>query len=165
MLFAHERVGEGGELFPCVKFRTMVVGADEQLNQYLEQNPDAAKEFKDTRKLTHDPRIIPVIGTILRKLSLDELPQFFNVLMGDMSVVGPRPVTAEEFDLHYRANHPYLCARPGITGLWQVSGRNDVSYDERVMLDASYVRGWTFAQDIAIIWKTIFVVCLKRNGK
>lgn len=164
LLFGHERVGHNGRKFRCLKFRTMVVNADKRLQQLLETDPDAAAEFAETRKLRKDPRIVPVIGAWLRKLSLDELPQFVNVLVGDMSVVGPRPVTEDEILDHYGTNHDYMDARPGITGLWQVSGRNDVGYAQRVELDAIYVRNWKFRTDLLIILRTIAVVCRERNG-
>ncbi|KAA8606560.1 sugar transferase [Salipiger aestuarii] len=164
VLFAHQRVGLDGRLFPCLKFRTMVVDADARLAELLRADSAAAAEFSQTRKLRKDPRIIPIVGTTLRKLSLDELPQFFNVLVGQMSVVGPRPVTPDEISEHYGWAHPYTKARPGITGLWQVSGRNDLGYDERMNLDAKYVRNLSFGMDLMILVKTAAVVCLQRNG-
>ncbi len=164
VLFAHERVGHDGKTFFCLKFRTMVVGAEERLEALLASDMEAAAEFAKTRKLREDPRVVPYIGALLRKLSLDELPQFINVLMGDMSVVGPRPVTRDEIDAHYGVLHPYVRARPGITGAWQVSGRNDLGYDERVTLDARYVNGWSFASDFSIILRTAIVLCRDRNG-
>ena len=164
VLFAHERVGLGGERFRCLKFRTMVVDAEERLQACLASDVQAAEEFARTRKLKKDPRIVPYIGTWLRKLSMDELPQFLNVLAGDMSVVGPRPVTEEEIHEHYGAEHAYMRARPGITGLWQISGRNDVSYRERVALDEQYVKTWSFRRDLGIIARTAAVVCRDRNG-
>lgn len=164
VFFAHQRVGLDGTLFPCLKFRTMVVDADVRLTELLKQDSRAAAEFAETRKLRKDPRIIPLIGAPLRKLSLDELPQFFNVLVGHMSVVGPRPVTPDEISEHYGWSHPYTQARPGITGLWQISGRNDLGYDERMDLDARYVRTRSLGMDLAIILRTAAVVCLQRNG-
>lgn len=162
--FAHERVGLRGRKFGCLKFRTMVVDAEERLQAHLNRNPEAAAEFASTRKLKDDPRIIPIIGGFLRKTSLDELPQFFNVLLGDMSIVGPRPVTESEIREFYGLNHPYMRARPGITGLWQVSGRNSLTYPERVALDARYVENWRFSGDLAIFMKTIPVVFKDCNG-
>ncbi|WP_428929750.1 sugar transferase [Marinibacterium sp. SX1] len=164
LFFCHERVGEGHRSFRCMKFRTMVVDAQEQLELLLSTDPEARAEFEATRKLRKDPRIIPYVGEFLRKTSLDELPQFFNVLMGHMSIVGPRPVTKEEFDAHYGADHPYVVVRPGITGLWQVSGRNDVTYAERVRLDSEYVDNQALGLDFWIILQTVFIVCLDRNG-
>lgn len=164
ILFAHERIGWNGTRFRCFKFRTMVVDAEDRLQTLLSSDKEAAAEFAETRKLKRDPRIVPGIGPCLRKLSLDELPQFLNVLKGDMSVVGPRPVTEDEIRKHYGVNHPYMEARPGITGLWQISGRNDVGYEERVALDAKYVRTWSFGQDLSIILRTVSVICRDRNG-
>lgn len=164
VLFAHERVGYGGKRFRCLKFRTMVVDANERLDALLASDQEAAAEFAKTRKLKKDPRIVPYVGSLLRKLSLDELPQFFNVLAGDMSVVGPRPVTEDEIREHYGFGHAYMDARPGITGLWQVSGRNEVGYETRVALDEDYVTGWSFRRDLSIILRTAAVVCWKPNG-
>lgn len=164
VFFVHRRIGLNGRAFPCLKFRTMVVDADLRLAELLATDADAAEEYHKTRKLRKDPRIIPIVGSILRKLSLDELPQFFNVLVGHMSVVGPRPVTSEEISKHYGWSHPYIKARPGITGLWQISGRNDLGYDERMGLDAHYVENLSLGMDLAIIIRTAAVVCLHRNG-
>lgn len=164
VFYQQQRVGKGGKPFGCLKFRTMVIDADARLKDILKSDPDAAAEFMASHKLRNDPRIIPGIGTFLRKTSLDELPQFFNVLFGDMSVVGARPVTSEEFHRHYGWNHPYVSARPGITGPWQTSGRNDVSFEERVRMDAKYIRNRTFLQDIKIIARTVSIVFLHRNG-
>lgn len=165
VFFSHERVGENGELFQCLKFRTMVVDAKEVLAELLATDETAAEEFARTRKLTNDPRIVPIVGTVLRKTGLDELPQFFNVLLGEMSVVGPRPVPLDEFEENYGQNHPYKKVKPGITGLWQVSGRNDLPYAQRVRLDALYVRNRNLMMDIKIILKTVKIVCVERNGR
>lgn len=164
IFFAHERVGFGGTRFRCLKFRTMVVDAEERLQTVLSSDEDAAAEFACTRKLKNDPRIVPYIGAWLRKSSMDELPQFFNVLAGEMSVVGPRPVTEDEIREHYGVAHAYMKTRPGITGLWQISGRNDIGYAERVALDEKYVRTWTFQSDLSIILHTTAVICRDRNG-
>lgn len=164
VLFRHERIGLDGKPFSCVKFRTMAIDADERLKQILETDPVAAAEYAASFKLTNDPRIVPGIGTFLRKTSLDELPQFFNVLFGQMSVVGPRPVTSKEFFEFYGTSHPYTSARPGITGAWQTSGRNGVSFDERVRMDAKYVNDWSLLHDIQIVSRTVRVVCLDRDG-
>lgn len=161
-LFGHKRLGRGGKIFSCLKFRSMVMGGDEILKKHLEQNPEAAIEWKETQKLQNDPRVTR-IGKILRGTSIDELPQLINVLKGDMSLVGPRPIVKDEI-AHY--NHDilhYYRVRPGVTGLWQVSGRNDVSYAQRVQMDSWYVRNWTLWNDIAIICKT-FPAVLKRSG-
>lgn len=164
IFFAHERIGLGGTRFRCLKFRTMEVDAEERLQAVLSSNEKAAAEFAETRKLKNDPRIVPHVGAWLRKSSLDELPQFFNVLSGDMSVVGPRPVTEDEIHEHYGSDHAYMKSRPGITGLWQVSGRNDISYAERVALDEKYVETWAFRSDLSIIFRTVAIVCRDRNG-
>lgn len=164
IIFFHQRVGAGGKTFSCMKFRTMTIDAEARLDEVLARDPGAAAEFWETRKLRKDPRIIPRIGTYLRKTSLDELPQFFNVLLGHMSVVGPRPVTHEEFEQHYGEGHIYVTARPGVTGLWQTSGRNDVSFSDRVEMDATYIRTWSLFRDFGLILRTVAIVCLYQNG-
>src|SRR5690606_5975025 len=133
------------------------------LQAYLSENPEAQAEWEATRKLKNDPRVTPV-GAVLRKLSLDELPQFLNILAGEMSIVGPRPVVQEELERYGSAAVFYLKSRPGLTGLWQVSGRNDVSYATRVAFDRYYVENWSLAQDIRIIAKTVPAVCLSRGS-
>lgn len=163
-IYMHRRVGFGGRTFPCLKFRTMVTDADERLKKLLETNAEARREFELHRKLRHDPRIIPGIGTFLRTTSLDELPQLINVLLGHMSIVGPRPVTEEEINKYKDAAEDYYRSRPGMTGLWQVSGRNNLSFDERVRIDQSYIRKWSFFQDIRIILRTSEVVFLRRGA-
>jgi Undecaprenyl-phosphate galactose phosphotransferase WbaP len=161
-LFGHTRVGQGGQVFQCLKFRSMVVDAKERLVHLLATSPQARAEWEKDFKLKNDPRI-NAIGHFLRRTSLDELPQLWNVLRGDMSLVGPRPVVQDEllrygYDVSY-----YLQVRPGITGLWQVSGRNDVDYETRVYLDAWYVKNWALWNDIAILFKTVRVV-FDRSG-
>ncbi|MBB3944313.1 lipopolysaccharide/colanic/teichoic acid biosynthesis glycosyltransferase [Rhizobium skierniewicense] len=141
----------------------MVMNGDEVLRQYLAANPDAEEEWKTTRKLKNDPRVT-AIGSVLRKLSLDELPQLINIIRGEMSVVGPRPVVDEELNYYENAASYYLSTRPGLTGLWQISGRNDVSYKERVDYDTQYVRNWSMMQDVFIIAKTIPAVCMSRGS-
>ena len=153
-LFRHRRVGFNGKYFDCLKFRTMVPDAPERLRQLLESDPVAAAEWAANRKLRYDPRVT-AIGAILRKSSLDELPQLFNVLKGDMSIVGPRPVTAEELVRYSGAVDAYLACRPGITGLWQVSGRSTTTYSKRVACDAFYAREWSMALDAKIVIVTI----------
>jgi exopolysaccharide production protein ExoY len=153
-LFRHRRVGFNGKYFDCLKFRTMVTDAPERLRQLLESDPVAAAEWAANRKLRHDPRVT-AIGDILRRSSLDELPQLFNVLKGDMSIVGPRPVTAEELVRYSDAIDAYLACRPGITGLWQVSGRSTTTYSKRVACDAFYAREWSMALDAKIVIVTI----------
>jgi exopolysaccharide production protein ExoY len=157
ILFRHQRVGFKGRVFTCYKFRTMATDADSALERHLIANPLAAIEWAQTRKLRHDPRMTN-FGRLLRKSSLDELPQLFNILCGDMSCVGPRPIVREELSLYGPHAHEYLRARPGLTGLWQVSGRNAVGYQERVTLDRSYVQNWSIRQDLSILFWTIFAV-------
>ena len=163
VLYGHPRIGHNGRTFKCLKFRTMAVNGDEVLRNHLKANPQAAEEWRATRKLKTDPRVT-VVGTVLRKLSLDELPQLLNILRGDMSVVGPRPVVDEELNLYDSFAAYYLSTRPGLTGLWQISGRNDVSYDSRIAFDTQYVQNWSLIGDVAIIVKTIPAVCMARGS-
>ena len=153
-LFRHKRVGFNGRKFECLKFRTMVPDAAERLQALLASDPAAASEWAATRKLQNDPRVT-AIGAILRKSSLDELPQLFNVLRGEMSIVGPRPVTEEELERYSTSVGAYLSCRPGITGLWQVSGRSTTSYEKRVACDAYYAHNWSMVLDAKIIVVTI----------
>lgn len=154
VLFGHSRIGHNGQTFRCYKFRTMVVEADEVLRNHLAVNPEAAKEWRETRKLRNDPRIT-FLGHFLRKTSIDELPQLINVLRGEMSCVGPRPIVADEL-AHYGENAAYYFrARPGLTGAWQVSGRTSLRYADRVALDVEYVRDWSLWHDFRILLKTI----------
>jgi exopolysaccharide production protein ExoY len=154
VLFRHQRVGYNGKSFDCLKFRTMATDAPERLRRLLETDTAAAAEWATNRKLRNDPRIT-AIGSILRKSSLDELPQLFNVLRGDMSIVGPRPVIDEELERYSSSVGAYLACRPGITGLWQVSGRSSTTYDKRVACDTFYARNWSMALDIKIMIVTI----------
>jgi exopolysaccharide production protein ExoY len=153
-LFRHRRVGFKGKYFDCLKFRTMVTDAPERLRELLDSDPVAAAEWAADRKLRYDPRVT-AIGAILRKSSLDELPQLFNVLRGEMSIVGPRPVTDEELVRYSDSINAYLACRPGITGLWQVSGRSTTTYNKRVACDAFYARNWSIALDTKILIVTI----------
>ncbi|HJS84436.1 MAG TPA: exopolysaccharide biosynthesis polyprenyl glycosylphosphotransferase [Acetobacteraceae bacterium] len=157
VLFAHQRVGAGGRHFYCLKFRTMVADADRVLEDALANDPALAVEWQATRKLRNDPRITPV-GRFLRKTSLDELPQLINVIRLDMSLVGPRPIVDSEIPLYGDDIAQYYAARPGLTGLWQVSGRSDTTYARRVQLDVWYVNNWTIWHDVAVLLKTIPVV-------
>ncbi len=163
VFFTHNRIGFRGKTFPCLKFRTMVMGAEHVLESHFEKHPEARKEFEEHRKLKNDPRIIPFVGSFLRKTSLDELPQFLNVVRGEMSVVGPRPVTQDELYDYGEATSRYKSARPGITGLWQVSGRSDLSFTQRVELDSRYVSNCSLLSDLWLIAKTIGVL-LNRRG-
>lgn len=161
-IFGHERVGRNGRPFKCLKFRSMVTNADAVLKALLERDPDARAEWDREFKLKNDVRITP-IGRFLRKTSLDELPQLVNVLKGDMSLVGPRPIVEAELERYGADVRYYLMAKPGMTGLWQVSGRNDTDYSTRVSLDVSYVREWSLRRDIGILFRTINVV-LRGSG-
>lgn len=161
--FGHARVGQDGRKFKCYKFRSMVVNAQEVLQELLERDPVARAEWEKDFKLKNDPRINP-IGHFLRRTSLDELPQLWNVLKGEMSLVGPRPVVEDELIRYGQDVVYYLIAKPGMTGLWQVSGRNDVDYDTRVYFDAWYVKNWSLWTDIAILFKTISVVTGRRGA-
>ena len=160
--FGHTRVGQDGKPFQCWKFRTMVHNAEKRLEEALHANPELRLEWEATRKMKHDPRVSP-FGRFLRKTSLDELPQFWNVLRGDMSVVGPRPVVSDELPYYGVHVRDYTSVRPGLTGAWQVSGRSNTTYDERVALDVNYIRNSTIRTDLAIIWRT-FGTVLGRAG-
>lgn len=154
VLFIQRRVGHAGAPFRCFKFRTMARDADRLLQQHLLDDPEAAKEWRETRKLQRDPRVTP-LGRALRITSMDELPQLLNVVAGDMSCVGPRPVVPEELTLYGRDIDSYLAARPGMTGPWQVSGRNALSYADRVALDVAYVQNWSLWRDVTILARTV----------
>lgn len=164
IIFAHTRLGKNGEPFRCLKFRTMLPDAESRLEAFLAADPDARHEWESLRKLTNDPRVT-CLGRFLRKSSLDELPQFWNVLRGEMSIVGPRPITDDEAVFYGNRFGAYLAVRPGITGLWQVSGRSDTSYTERVALDVQYVRGRSFLLDCRIILRTVVVVFTQSGAR
>ena len=161
--FGHERVGFSGKIFKCYKFRSMVMNAQEILEELLARDLDARSEWQKDFKLKNDPRVTP-LGSWLRKTSLDELPQLWNVLKGDMSLVGPRPVVQAELERYGRDAIYYLMTRPGMTGLWQISGRNDVNYETRVYFDSWYVKNWSLWTDIAILFKTISVVTARKGA-
>ena len=160
--FAHYRVGSAGRLFRCFKFRTMCPEAERALREMLENDPAVREEWSRHFKLANDPRVTPV-GWWLRRSSLDELPQLINVLRGEMALVGPRPITLPELRLYGPARWQYLSVLPGMTGLWQVSGRNGISYERRVQLDEEYVRRRSIWLDCWILAKTVLVV-LTRDG-
>lgn len=163
VLYRHRRVGRDGVPFDCLKFRSMVPDADRRLADLLERDPAARAEWEATRKLRRDPRVTP-IGRLLRASSLDELPQLVNVLKGEMSLVGPRPVQQAELTAFYGAAAAYYRAvRPGLTGPWQISGRNDISYADRVALDVRYVTEASLLDDIRILLRTPLAV-LRRRG-
>lgn len=154
-VYSHERVGRGGKPFRCYKFRTMYTDADARLKEILAKSPEMRAEWESCHKLKNDPRVTPV-GAFLRKTSLDELPQFWNVLTGDLSIVGPRPVVRAEIKKFYGPRAAcVLSIRPGITGLWQVSGRSNTSYDMRVKLDEEYVKKQSLWLDFKLILKTV----------
>ena len=155
-------MGLNGTSFDCLKFRSMVVNGDEVLARHLAANSEAAREWEETRKLKRDPRITP-LGSSMRKTSIDELPQLLNILKGEMSFVGPRPIVTAEVPKYGPVIALYLRTRPGLTGPWQISGRNDVDYSTRVALDRGYVENWNFWRDIAIIAKTARVVMTARG--
>jgi len=157
VLFRHRRVGRGGREFDLLKFRTMVPDAEERLEACLRADPALLAEWNATHKLREDPRVTRV-GRILRRSSLDELPQLFNVLLGQMSLVGPRAVVREELPRFGELAPAILSVKPGLTGLWAVSGRSDVGYDERARLEHRYVTGWSFGLDLRILARTIPVV-------
>ncbi len=164
VLFAHYRVGHNGKLFRCMKFRTMLRNSEQVLSDLLRDDPKARAEWVQDQKLSNDPRITPV-GHFLRKSSLDELPQLLNVLRGEMSLVGPRPITVAELTRYGKVRWHYLSVRPGITGLWQVSGRNNTTYDERVALDRHYVEQRSLWLDIGILVKTVRVVVAREGAR
>ena len=161
VIFAHRRIGKDGKEFPCYKFQTMIPNAQEKLQEYLASNPEARKEWEESFKLTNDPRVTK-LGGFLRKTSLDELPQLWNVIKGDMSLVGPRPIVKKEIERYGQYFREYSMVLPGITGMWQASGRSDTTYDERVAMDTWYVRNWSVWLDILYLAKTVkAVICSK----
>ena len=161
-LFGHRRIGAGGQTFRCWKFRSMVPDAEAVLADTLATDPAARAEWDKDFKLRNDPRVTP-LGNFLRRSSLDELPQLFNVLKGEMSLVGPRPIVAAEVERYGQAMEEYRACKPGITGLWQVSGRNDVDYAERIELDRRYAWSWSLKGDVMILIRTLGVVA-RRSG-
>jgi Undecaprenyl-phosphate galactose phosphotransferase WbaP len=157
IFYRQKRVGRFGREFSIWKFRSMYVNGNEILREHLESSPEARREWTETRKLKIDPRVTP-LGGFLRRASLDELPQLINVLRGSMSLVGPRPIVAAERAQYGDSYFFYTSAKPGLSGLWQVSGRSDLTYEQRVAIDESYVRNWTLIGDIKILWRTASVV-------
>lgn len=162
VLFRHTRIGRDRRPFRMWKFRSMVQNADALLNDYLGKHPELLDEWQQTHKLKQDPRVTGV-GRLLRRSSLDELPQLWNVLRGDMSMVGPRPIVEEELARYGSAASLYLRVPPGLTGLWQISGRNDTSYRQRVDLDTRYICNWSIGLDLLVLLKTVRVV-LRGHG-
>ena len=162
-IFVHRRIGRGGQSFPCLKLRTMVRDSEERLRRHLETNPQARAEWALDQKLRADPRITP-LGHFLRKSSLDELPQLVNVLVGHMSLVGPRPIVEAEVARYGRYFRFYCAVRPGITGLWQVSGRNDTTYRRRVAMDTVYSRRRSVGTNISILVRTVPAVLASKGS-
>lgn len=162
-LFAHTRIGQGGKPFACWKIRTMQPDAEARLAAHLDADPAARREWERTQKLANDPRITP-LGRVLRRTSLDELPQIWNVLRGDMSLVGPRPVTAPELARYGHNCHIYLDLKPGVTGLWQVTARADGCYAQRLQLDQLYAQRIGLLQDLKLIARTALVI-LRPTGR
>lgn len=164
IFYSQERVGLGGRIFQCYKFRTMYEDAERRLHTILEEDSEKKKEWENSFKLKIDPRVTRV-GNWLRKTSLDELPQFWNVLKGDLSIVGPRPLVKKELELFYGVKaYKILQVRPGITGLWQVSGRNDLSYEKRVLMDEEYIDKRSYLFDMVLILKTVPAILSRRGA-
>ncbi len=165
VLYSHQRIGKNGQNFGCLKFRTMILGAQDCLDEYLACNPEERQEWEQHQKLMFDPRTT-AIGQFLRKTSLDELPQLFNVLVGDMSFVGPRPVTQAEL-LHFygRKARFYTSIRPGITGPWQISGRSEIGYSQRVLLDTRYAMRHSLMEDLVILMRTPAAILSGRGAR
>jgi lipopolysaccharide/colanic/teichoic acid biosynthesis glycosyltransferase len=162
VFYSHRRIRKNGAFFSMWKFRTMCVNSTEVLEEYLARHPAAHAEWSQTHKLRRDPRITP-LGSFLRRYSLDELPQLWNVLMGQMSLVGPRPIVAAEVEKYGDCFESYCRVKPGLTGLWQVSGRSELSYDARVALDCEYVERWSLTKDVMILLKT-FASVVNQDG-
>ena len=163
ILYSHKRIGKNGKYFNAYKFRTMKKNADIFLNEYLDKNPMLKQEWEEDQKLKYDPRVT-FFGRILRKLSIDEFPQLINIIRGEMSLVGPRPIVDNEIEKYKHSYELYKKVKPGMTGLWQISGRNNTTYEERVNLDTFYVRNWSVMLDIYILWNTISVVLLRKGA-
>ena len=162
LFYEQLRYGKNGKVFRLYKFRSMCIGADKKLKEYLENNEEARKEFEKTHKLQNDPRITK-IGNFLRKSSLDELPQMINILKGDMSFVGPRPVVEKEVEEYGTNKDKFLSVRPGLTGYWQVNGRSNTTYEERMEMELYYVDNCSLWLDIKIFFKT-FITVFKKEG-
>ena len=164
VFFRHRRVGYKGKEFDCLKFRTMKMDGSHVLAEYLQQHPEAAQQWAQHRKLKKDPRVTR-LGRFLRPTSLDELPQLINVLLGHMAIVGPRPVTQEELNEHYVLFEDcYKSVRPGITGVWQISGRSNLSYNSRVMMDVNYAQRHNLCRDLSILIRTPAAVLSRRGA-
>ncbi len=163
VFFIHERIGKNGKKFNLYKFRTMKHSRDKILDKYFQENPDQKIYWQKNRKLKNDPRITK-IGYLLREFSIDELPQIFNILKGDMSFIGPRPIVEEELHKYGSKISDYKSVKPGLSGLWQVSGRNNTTYHDRVLLDCLYISKMSFSLDLKIFFKTIYVVFSRKGA-
>ena len=157
IFFFHRRISRNGSFFPMWKFRTMCTNSAEVLDEYLSSNPEARAEWRATHKLRHDPRITR-LGSFLRRYSIDELPQIWNVLKGEMTLIGPRPIVAAEVEKYGAGFACYCRVKPGVTGLWQVSGRSKTSYPQRVALDCDYVQDWSLWSDMKILARTFYTL-------
>lgn len=164
IFYRQERLGKNGQIIRIFKYRTMVKNADKILAYWLENNPDKREEYLRERKIDNDPRITK-LGKFLRVASIDEFPQFINVFVGDMSLIGPRPVVPDEAENYKKNKDKFLSVRPGLTGYWASSGRNNISYDERMNMELYYVEHCSITFDIKIIWKTIIAVIKKEGAK
>lgn len=158
------RIGQNGKIFKLYKFRSMIIGADDILKKYLAENPQARKEYKKYKKLKDDPRITKT-GEFLRKTSLDEWPQFINVLKGDMSLVGPRPYLPREKDDMLEEYEQIIKVKPGLTGPWQVGGRSDITFEDRMAIDSEYINNQSFVEDVKILLKTMMQMFLKEGAR
>ncbi len=158
VIYSHRRIGRLGASFPCLKFRTMVRESEFVLNRLLETDPEKRREWVEKQKLVNDPRVLGKAGRFLRRTSLDELPQIFNVLRGEMSIVGPRPIVQDELERYGSAADHYRSVRPGLTGPWQISGRSSLHYEQRVALDVAYIEDWGLGTDIRIVAKTVQIL-------
>jgi exopolysaccharide production protein ExoY len=163
-VYAQKRYGRNGRTFSCYKLRSMVANADERLQEILATDPEARAEWEETQKLVNDPRITP-LGHFIRKTSIDELPQLINIIRGEMSLVGPRPIVESEIAKYGEYYRDYCAVRPGLTGLWQVEGRSDTTYEERVQLDVKYASSRTFTGDIMIMLRTVPAVLLSKGAR
>lgn len=163
-VYAQKRYGRNGRTFSCYKLRSMVANADVRLQEILATDPEARAEWEETQKLVNDPRITP-LGHFIRKTSIDELPQLINIIRGEMSLVGPRPIVENEIAKYGEYYRDYCAVRPGLTGLWQVEGRSDTTYEERVQLDVKYASSRTFTGDIMIMLRTVPAVLLSKGAR
>lgn len=163
-VYVQKRYGRNGRTFMCFKLRSMVLNSDERLKEILDTDPVARDEWERTQKLTNDPRITP-LGQFIRKTSIDELPQLLNILKGEMSIVGPRPIVENEIKKYGEFYRDYCAVRPGLTGLWQVEGRSNTTYEQRVQLDVKYARTRTLSGDFMIMLRTVPAVLFSRGAK